>query len=61
VQDGMAVEPDHIRAGSGVPVQEVLDGFGMQPGQLLLNLGDRADAAENRAEPLTKRRRVGNR
>ena len=56
-------EAGHVggRNRSRVPAEELLDRVGMQPGQLVLDLGNRTDTAENRPQLLAKFRGIGER
>ena len=60
MQDCVAVKTDDVDCGSTVLVQKMLDRLGMKFGQIGLDRGDGADAAEDRAQPLAKLRRIGN-
>ena len=55
----MAVKPDQREPRLRVPLAKFGDRRGMEPGQLTLDRGDRADPAQDRAQPLAERRRVG--
>ena len=59
MQDRVAVKADHLGGVSRMLTQKIFHRFRMEPGQLLLHIGDRADPAENRPKPFAKFRRIG--
>ena len=61
MQNGMAGEPDNVDVGPWVAPEELLYRGGVQSCQLLFDLGDRTDAAENRSQPFAKPCLVRNR
>src|SRR5260221_11864843 len=57
VQDRVAVKADEVECDLGMARAELGDGFGMEPGQLGLDLSDIGTwglAAEDRAQPLAE-------
>ena len=59
MQDRVAVKADEIDRGPLVACEKMFDRLAVEPGELGLDRGDRADPAQRPAQPLAKRVRIG--